>query len=309
MKLFVNKFLKYFIIYFVIFAIIIITLGSYLEKDIIFSKKRLLFEKNKSDIEYLITGTSHTFWGVEPNLFPSKAINVAEKNKPIEIDLKVIENNIRNFKKLRYVIIPIDYFTLYFNGYKDNGAAKLYHHWGLQFKEKSFLKRFHIGTCGIDLEELLLKKNKKDKLNGFEPYYDNFKTVDKKEQARIYASRLTLWNKYFIDTTLAGNIFNETVRVVKLLKDNHIEPVIITMPVDYGFYEYLDPVIKKKNIDAINELVNQTGAYYINFQDEPVFRDQSLFKNQDHLNDKGARTLTLLLVQYINQLETRGTAK
>ena len=162
MKLFVNKFLKYFIIYFVIFAIIIITLGSYLEKDIIFSKKRLLFEKNKSDIEYLITGTSHTFWGVEPNLFPSKAINVAEKNKPIEIDLKVIENNIRNFKKLRYVIIPIDYFTLYFNGYKDNGAAKLYHHWGLQFKEKSFLKRFHIGTCGIDLEELLLKKSNKN---------------------------------------------------------------------------------------------------------------------------------------------------
>ena len=46
MKRFLQKILTYFLVYLGIFGILLFSLGWYLEKDRIYSKKRLLFEKN-----------------------------------------------------------------------------------------------------------------------------------------------------------------------------------------------------------------------------------------------------------------------
>ena len=91
---------------------------------------------------------------MNPTLFPEKTINIAEKKKPIDIDLKIIERSIGDFQHAKYVIIPIDYFTFLFDGHKDNGAAKLYHHWGCLYTDQSFPEKYHITTCGIDAEEI-----------------------------------------------------------------------------------------------------------------------------------------------------------
>jgi len=302
MKRFLQKILTYFLVYLGIFGILLFSLGWYLEKDRIYSKKRLLFEKNKKEAVYIITGTSHTFWGMNPTLFPEKTINIAEKNKPIDIDLKILERSIGDFQHAKYVIIPIDYFTFYFDGHKDNGAAKLYHHWGLPYTDNSFLKKYHITTCGIDPEEIFLNKKAKDKWFGYEAQKNDYSKVSVAERNSNYQSRRDLWNKYFIDTSLAEGIYAKLEHTVALLQSRHIQPVLITMPLDPGFYNALDPALHKKNRELIGRLVQKTGAPYMDFQENMAFNDLSLFKNQDHLNDKGTTVLTNLCLAFIRSI-------
>lgn len=301
MKQFLKKFLTYCLVYIVVFGTLLSSIGWYLEKDRIYSKKRFLFETNKKDAVYIITGTSHTLWGVNPTMFPEKAINIAEKNKPIDIDLQVLMKNINNLTNTKYVIIPIDYFTFYFDGRKDNGAAKLYHHWGLKYPNGSWLKKYHITTCGIDVEELFPGK-KKDKFFGYEAQKNDYSKVKTAERTANYSSRRELWEKYFIDTTLAENIYQEIQNTVKALQERHIKPVIVTMPMEQGYFNALDPLLHAKNEQLIRKLIDSTGAPYLNFQNKKEFEDLSMFKNQDHLNDKGATNLTKILVDFIRTL-------
>ena len=66
------------------------------------------------------------------------------------------------------------------------------------------------------------------------------------ERIQIINRGATLWNKYFIDTSLAEGIYAKLEHTVALLQSRHIQPVLITMPLDPGFYKALDPAFAKR---------------------------------------------------------------
>ena len=119
--------------------------------------KSKLFNNDIVTTKTILTGTSHTLWGLDPKLFTFRTINISEINKPIIIDLEIIKKYHKKTPNLEYVIIPVDYFTLFYTGDCDAFAKKYWHHWGLKNKDSHL---FHFVDCKIATPiDLFTKKN------------------------------------------------------------------------------------------------------------------------------------------------------
>ena len=68
-------------------------------------------QKNAGDVEILIFGSSHTFYGIRPEFFEEKAFNLANASQGIRQDLYLLKYWASRYKKLKTVIYPISFST------------------------------------------------------------------------------------------------------------------------------------------------------------------------------------------------------
>jgi len=265
-----------------------------------YSNKRRLLDANKEQISCLIAGSSHTYQGINPALFPIKTINIAEVNKPIQIDIEIIEKYINQLPNLKYVIIPIDYFTFYFSGLSELFSPRYYHHWNLKegYINAFYLKRLHVFTCGFSLTEY--DKNVDQTPLGYWPHYENLASLTEDLKNTNCKIRLDAWNRFWIDTSNTSFIYKRILDLTALLAKKKIEPIFVTMPVCSKFYNYFDSSLLSKNALLLNQIIAITRAKYINLQNNPVFKSDSLFADIDHLNDKGATIATNIIKDLLN---------
>jgi hypothetical protein len=270
-------------------ALVLFVLGMRQEQDRVVTLKRQLFERHKAGTECLITGTSHTLNGINPTLLPVKALNIAEGGKAVEIDIEIIEKNIDQLPRLKYVIIPVDYITFYFTGLREDAAAKLYHHWNLKdgFIRSYFVKRYHAFTCGFLLNEFNTD-DQHDTIMGYRAEFKDLSKASPDYRRHKYKRKIIDWNRYWIDRGSAPWIYKRLVNFISMLEQRRIQTILVTMPVCKEFYACLDPKLLNKNSQLIDGIVHSTTARYINLQNNNLFAADSLFFDIDHLNDKGA---------------------
>jgi hypothetical protein len=288
-------------------VLVLLLIGLRQEQDRIVTLKRQLFEQNKGSVQCLITGTSHTLNGINPTLLPIKTLNLAEDGKPIELDMEIIEKNLDQLPQLKYVIFPVDYFTFYFTGLREESAAKLYHHWNLKdgFIKSYTLKRFHALTCGFQLNEHNTL-DQYDTIMGYRAEYADLSKADADYRLHKYQRKMIDWNTYWIDTSSAGKIYKRFEGFITMLQQKHIQTILVTMPVCQPFLSYFDSNLVNKNNQLISNLLHNTGATYINFQNYPSLAADSLYFDIDHLNDKGAAIATAILTNVIIRTSSPG---
>jgi hypothetical protein len=274
-------------------ALVLLLLALRQEQDRVVTLKRQLFEAHKGSVECLITGTSHALNGINPTLLPVKALNIAEASKAVEIDIEIIEKNLNQLPHLKYVIIPVDYFTFYFTGLSEGSAVKLYHHWNLKdgFIRSYSVKRYHAFTCGFQLNEYNTA-DEHDTIMGYRAEFDDLSKLSREYRQHKYQRKIIDWNKYWIDTASAPYIYNRLVNFIAMLQQKHIQIILVTLPVCTSFYACLDPHLLNRNQQLINSILQTTNAKYINLQNDNRFAADSLFFDIDHLNDKGATIAT-----------------
>ena len=295
-----NKFLIKLAQLLLITIVLLAIIGIYKQQDHNYSSKKSLFEANKTQIVGLILGTSHSQYGINPTLFPFKAINIGERNKPIEVDIEIVEKNILQLPNLKYVIIPIDYFTFYYTGLNEPFSARYYHHWNLKqgyIKSYTF-KRYHIFNCGFSLTEH--DNNNDHALLGYLPQYDNLTSLTEDQKNAACKKRVDNWNRFWIDTSNTSFVFNRIIDLGTLLKRKKIQPIFVTFPMSTKLYNYCDSSILLRNTILINQIVTKTQAKYIDLEKNPAFKTDSLFSDVDHLNDKGAKVATGIIKDFLN---------
>jgi len=291
-----KKFIVKVIILSVLPVLAVLLIGLRQEQDRIVTLKRQLFEQYKGSVQCLVTGTSHTLNGINSTLLPVNTLNIGETGKPAELDMDIIEKNLKQLPKLKYVIFPVDYFTFYFTGLHDEDAVKLYHHWNIKngFIKSYFLKRYHAFVCGF----LLNEHNDVDQYDtsmGYKAEFAEFSKLDWNYRFRKCQRKIIDWNRYLIDTGSSQQIYNRFTDFVSKLEEKQIKTILVTMPVCQQFYDCLDTNLLKKNKQLIDGLLHHTKATYINLQDQPSLVADSLFFNVDHLNDKGATIATNII--------------
>jgi hypothetical protein len=277
-------------------ALVVLLLGIRQEQDSVVSLKRQLFEQHKESTECLITGTSHVLNGINPTLLPVKALNIAEAAKAVEIDIEIIEKNLSQLPNLKYVIIPVDYFTFYFTGLKEGSAAKLYHHWHLKdgFIKHYSIKRYHAFTCGFLLNEFDTS-DQHDTIMGYRAEFKDLSKASPEYRQHKYKRKIIDWNSNWIDTSSAPRIYKRLMNFISMLQEKQIQTILVTMPVCKEFYDCLDPKLLNKNKQLIDSIIHNSNAKYINLQNNNAFAADSLFFDIDHLNDKGATIATAII--------------
>jgi hypothetical protein len=286
---------------------IIITLISVLalnQFNNIYHNKLRPYRKEIKQTKVLITGTSHCLWGINPKKLGVSAINIGEVNKPIEIDLEILKNNLDINKDLRLVIIPIDYFTLFFNGLKkgENFEKRYYYHWGIKAHQDVVDNYFgHFLTCGSDVIKNLLTGKYKT-ASGFTAKNQDFSKISKAKQREFTAKRIAGWNKQFIDSSQHTFITNNLIKTILLLKNHGINCFLITCPVSTEMKKNYNPELVKIINSEIKKIVSATNVRYEDFNSLPNFKEDYLFRDCDHLNLKGSKELTAVIKSRIQDL-------
>lgn len=75
--------------------------------------KKDYLNKNGSEINTLILGSSHTFYGLNPEFFSKKTFNAAYVSQSLDLDYAILNTYQSELRNLKTVIIPISYFSLF----------------------------------------------------------------------------------------------------------------------------------------------------------------------------------------------------
>lgn len=259
--------------------------------------KKDYLDEYAAEINTLILGSSHTFYGLNPEYFSKKTFNAAYVSQSLDLDYEILNAYQNKLKNLKTVIIPISYFSLFetletdvekwriknyviYYGFENtyqftDNFESLNNHItqnvkkGIKyyFLDKSYITSSHLGW-GTNFNS----KNKKT-LNGA--------FTAKKHTAKDF------------------NLFDKNVKslqkIIALCQKNKIKVIFVTTPTHASYYQNLNKNQLEKTTKTISEFVkNNSNFKYLNLLKSEKFTKDD-FYDADHLNEIGAKKLSLLL--------------
>lgn len=305
-----KKFLKYGI-FFVLPMIVASIPLEYLIRQVPnpYKYKYEWMQKNAEDVEILVFGSSHTFYGIRPEFFKGKAFSLANVSQGLRQDLFLLEYWADRYKKLKTVICPIS-FSSWFGR-------------GLEYGSESYRCRYYkiymdcdlypdLSFYNLELSDFRTAKGKVAKLfsSNEDPGYDEYgwgntyklskKKMDKWNdgtEAEAAVKRHTAKSWDYIDLNYA-----RMKELVDFCKSRNIQLVLITTPCWYSYYDNLN----KEQLDKMNELTNrfknEFDVPYFDYLKDPRFEADD-FYDSNHLSDVGAIKFTKILDNDINSLK------
>jgi len=144
------------------------------------------------DTEILVMGNSHAYWGVNPTFFSMKTLNLAYNNRPFSQDLDILEKVMNSLPELKVILLPADYFTLYFNGSDNYNRLNSVH---FRLIETDYLDYYrHLKWCKFSCSKY---PNEIDLL-GYAPHNDSLSTRSYEEKEEQGSIRVSSWNNEWL---------------------------------------------------------------------------------------------------------------
>lgn len=294
MKKFLIYVLKIILPIFIFLLVLEITLRK-IPND--YQLKKEYLDKNASEIITLILGSSHTFYGINPDYFSKKTFNAAYVSQSLDLDYEILKTYESKFKKLKTVIIPISYFSLFETLETDIEKWRMKNYvlyYDLPIKT-DLNNQFEILNSDIKsnlkktIKHYVLHKSFITSSNL--GWGTNFNSKDKKEiKGEFTAKKHTVKN-----FDLLKNNLKSLQNIINLCRKKNISIIFITTPTHSSYYKYLNQIQLEKKHKVINNLVNtNSNCTHINLMYSNSYNDDDFF-DADHLNEKGAKKLSLFL--------------
>ena len=78
-----------------------------------YTDKYVWMKNHAHEVETIILGNSHAMYGIKPNLMDGKTYNLAFESQVPAYDYFLLNYFAQDYKKLKTVILPISFFTLF----------------------------------------------------------------------------------------------------------------------------------------------------------------------------------------------------
>lgn len=135
---------------------------------------------------------------------------------------------------------------------------------------------------------------------GYRPMFTDLSKVSADSKSTSCYGKVTYWHEYWIDTSSTPKIYTRLEGFISMLQKRNIQTILVTMPVCQELYTRFDTVLLKRNDQLIDILTHSTHAKYVNLQNNHLLAADSLYKDVDHLNDKGATIATNIIKDSLN---------
>ena len=305
-----KKFLKYGI-FFVLPLIVASIPLEYLIRQVSnpYKYKYEWMQKNAEDVEILVFGSSHTFYGIRPEFFEGKAFSLANVSQGLRQDLFLLEYWADRYKKLKTVICPISFYSWFSHG--------------LEYGSESYRCRYYkiymdcdlypdLSLYNLELSDFRTAKGKIAKLfsSNEDPGYDeygwgNTYKLSKKKmtkwndgtEAEAAVKRHTAKSWDYIDLNYA-----RMKELVDFCKSRNIQLVFITTPCWYSYYDNLNKEQLAKMYELTNRFKNEFDVPYFDYLKDSRFEADD-FYDSNHLSDIGASKFTKILNEDIRSDE------
>lgn len=258
------------------------------------------------DVEVLILGDSHTFFGLNPEYFNKNVFNLSGISQSIYFDKLLFEKHIDDLENLEHLVLMVNYTTLskVDNTMEDKWRKYFYKH--QMDLEVDMVSSFNIKNYSLALTRRL---NKSVQLigkyrnegtivgvndNGWGNYYSSTNNKDLERTSKIVTKRHE-------DGLTDFKLNLERVQdMIKICKNRGVQVHIISMPVSENYYSKIDAQKWSKIAGACVSLTkkNENVKYYNWFKDSRFLSED--FYDANHLNDKGAKKCSEFLNLEVN---------
>lgn len=268
-----------------------------------YAAKKYYLEKSLDNIETLILGSSESFNGIDPSCFTTKTFNLANVSQTLYYDRVLTESYIAKMPLLKNVIINISYFSFFYElqDIKESWRTNYYAtHFNIHSPESKNKNYFYITTYSLQQSVRLALNNFKDSAattileNGYQPKYHQELINDSTGKVRATVHN----NEIFKNRKL--EIQNNLEKFVAYLKNKNINVIFVTTPVFSSYSKYCNEDKLNENVNFINYLSTQYHCKYVNYFNDARFSKDDFFDN-DHLKDNGAKKLSILINQELQQ--------
>jgi len=267
-----------------------------------YSYKNEYLNTNSKNIEILVLGSSHSFYGINPVIFSRSAFNAAHVSQSLNYDYFIFDKYRKGLSSLKTIILPISYFTLFSqleNGVESWRVKNYMIYYGCEYHDdlkynleivgekplsvfKKIFKYFK-GSNNITVSEL-----------GFGLNYSNVKQSDLAVTGKAAAKRHTKANFELLDANI--ELLN---KLIAESNKNGIRVIMFTPPARESYISNLDKHQLSLMKSSIDDLIRKKSTVeYYDFMYDSRFVDDD-FKDADHLNGVGAKKLTQFLDQII----------
>lgn len=308
MKLFLKRFGLWFLPVFVMYLL----LETYITLAPNNFNARVKFLKaNKADIEVLFLGSSHTQYGINQKFIKVKTANMAYAGQDYQLDNAIFFTYIKNLPKLRYLFIELDYFSLEEKIPKDFFKIPWYYKYhGIEVTPVSLLNKVSLYSSSPSFFNHYLA----DKLNPFHKtplinefgFSENDITGDffklKFDSITIFKNSKQRLNGRHSEESLENYNFNKTKleAMIKYCKVHNIKVVIMKMPVYSTYRDSYNPKKYKRYQNYYDSIKVNSKFIFFDFEKSKDFCLKD-FKDDDHLNEFGAKKLTLKINSFLQK--------
>lgn len=274
-----------------------------------YAYKRKYLDTQSNQIEVLILGSSHTHYGINPYYSKFNTFNAAYVSQSLNFDLAILEKYENNWRKLKYIVVPVDYFSLYetletgiehwrtknYNIYYDIAINKNYWNnfevFGGNFSGNISRVKFHLFAPNPDINCNKLgfgtNHHSKDGKNLIQSGKANAKTHTYDLASNVFLSK---------------NI--QTLHsIIEFSKAHNAKIIFITSPAYYTYTKNLETKQLYYTINTIKLLSSKNAnTFYFNLLYDKTFLANDYY-DANHLNEFGAKKLTFKLDSIINGIE------
>ena len=263
--------------------------------------KKDYLNENAAEINTLILGSSHTFYGLNPEYFSQETFNAAYVSQSLDLDYEILRKYDLKLKNLKTVIIPISYFSLFETLETDVEKWRIKNYVIYYDLENTYQLLDHFESLDNHIA-LNVKKiikyyvlNKSYITSSYLGWGTNFNSKNKKTlNGEFTAKKHTAKN---------FNLYDENIKslqkIVTLCRKNKVKVIFITTPTHASYYHNLNKNQLEKTTKTISKFVkNNSNCEYINMLTSDKFTNED-FYDADHLNEIGAKKLSLFLNKFV----------
>lgn len=264
--------------------------------------KKAYLDQNAGEINTLILGSSHTFFGLNPEFFSNKTFNAAYVSQTLDLDYEILNSYQSQLKNLKTVIIPISYFSLFETLETDVEKWRIRNYVMYYGFENKYHFTDNFESLNNHITQNIKKVVKHYALNksyitaSHLGWGTNFNSKNKKTfKGAFTAKKHTVKNFDLFDEN-----FKSLQKTITLCKKNNIKIIFVTTPTHQTYYKNLSKNQLEKTTETITKLVEyNSNCEYINLLKSNKFTNED-FYDADHLNEIGAKKLSLLLNKHIS---------
>lgn len=273
-----------------------------------YSYKSHWLETHISEVKILNFGSSHGYFGINPNAFSKQAFNAAHVSQTIGLDHFIFSKYIGEADSIEYLILPVSYSSLNSNvmiGGKEKWRNKKYmFYYDCPYRKCSFKNleiwdgKLHNNCLRLyrfffhDIDEVYVDALGWCKMEGLD-WEDDGEEAAKRHTASIIPMDRVEKNIEMIQS------------IINVCQAKDIEIILLTLPA----YETYREKLNNKQLSIVTNSCDSLAAFYKNVVYFNLLSDcrfnRNDFFNSDHLNEQGATKLSLLLQQVIDSLDTQ----
>ncbi|MCM1319644.1 MAG: hypothetical protein NC217_04615 [Muribaculaceae bacterium] len=278
---------------------IILGVGEFIARrvDNPYAYKSRWMSEYAGDVSTLILGSSHTYYGLRPELLADSTFNLAQVSQTAEYNLALLKKYLPACTHLKRVIVTVSYSTFREPPLESGPDARLAVEYKTQmhlnlhsdFSKYNLLITDWPAYCGR-LRQVLAKTheqtNQCDSL-GFGLGYDiSDRSPQWESRASARVEELT-----YTASSRASEVMEVYREIFSLCRRHGVECILLTTPVWHTFRQVQEAGQAEEMICLANELATEEGVRYLNYYADARFREED-FHDVDHLSPRGADKLT-----------------